>query len=129
MTDKKIKAYIAGPMMGYPCRNYEAFFYWAHRIKADQGWDIENPAEYDCRSLFKRVRIGFTYPGILLKDLKLISKCDCIVLLPDWSKSYGAKTELAFAKAVGKDIYEINEETNNLVNITGEKRTEFISND
>ena len=85
--DRKDRAYLAGPMMGKRCRNYESFFYWAHRLRAELDWDIENPAEYDCKALFKKVRLGFTYPIILIKDLQIIRKCDCIILLPGWEDS------------------------------------------
>lgn len=44
------------------------------------------------------------YTRHLLYDLALISRCDAIFLLPDWQDSPGAKAELSFAAAIGKQI-------------------------
>ena len=41
------------------------------------------------------------YAEILLEDLKLLSECDAIFMLDGWKDSPGARTEHAFAVALG----------------------------
>lgn len=49
------------------------------------------------------------YTYVLREDIRELSRYDAICLLPDWRQSKGARAELAFAKATGKKIYELNE--------------------
>ena len=50
---------------------------------------------------------GF-YAYCLLRDLMDLSLMDAICMLPDWESSPGAKAELAFAKAIGLRVFELN---------------------
>lgn len=81
----------------------------AETLLRGQGHQVFNPtrsglgehAEY--RSV---VRGTSFYTEIVLLDLKALSKCDAIYLLPDWKDSPGAKVELEFARAIGLKILE-----------------------
>ncbi len=37
-------------------------------------------------------------------DLEMVRRCDVVIMMPDWEDSVGACTELAVAKAYGKEI-------------------------
>ena len=45
------------------------------------------------------------YQEILLLDLAQLSRCDAVLVLPDWHRSPGAKVEIMLAMALGKPIY------------------------
>lgn len=45
------------------------------------------------------------YDYCLLKDLQKLALCDAIYMLADWRQSPGARTEHAFASAVGKRFF------------------------
>ncbi len=49
------------------------------------------------------------YRLCLFEDIRALSTCDAICLLPDWRDSPGAKAELAFAKAIGIEVHELTE--------------------
>ena len=38
-------------------------------------------------------------------DLRILARCDALVLLPAWMDSEGAKKELAVAEAIGLDVF------------------------
>lgn len=42
----------------------------------------------------------------LVGDFEIISRCDGMVMLPGWKKSYGAVAERIFAKWLGLPVYE-----------------------
>ena len=44
------------------------------------------------------------YTEIMLLDLDMLSKCDVICMLADWTESPGATAEFYFAKALGLEI-------------------------
>ena len=52
------------------------------------------------------------YQDYLVGDLELLSRCDAMVLLPDWKRSSGACIEVAYAKEHGIPIYEGSEMPN-----------------
>lgn len=56
---------------------------------------------------FRWRQIPKNLPDILLYDLQWLRTCDAICLLPDWRKSPGARSELAFARATGKKVMEL----------------------
>lgn len=94
--------YIAGPMRGHRCYNFQKFFSMAEKLEMC-GFEVINPAEIDTLKMFD----GWTYtscqyPDILLKDIQLIKeKADAVVLLNGWHESPGATAEFSFADAVG----------------------------
>lgn len=49
------------------------------------------------------------YKEIMLLDLRELTRCDAIYMLPDYKTSPGAMAELYFAKAIGLQIIYSNE--------------------
>ena len=97
--------YIAGPMRGHACYNFERFFYFASFLKQG-GYKVINPAQIDCEKMLGGwVYTDEQYPNILLADLNLIKDVDALFMLKGWEKSPGAKAEHALASAIGKGIY------------------------
>lgn len=95
-----MKIYLAGPMRGYRDHNFPAFHAAAADLRA-QGHEVFNPAENDD---------GISSRRELMKiDLSWIcDHAEGIALLPGWSFSTGARTEVALAHAIGgMEIWEI----------------------
>ncbi len=97
VTEKKIpeRLYVSGPMTGYPECNYPAFNEAARRLRAE-GFVVDNPAEVGAE--------GGKYADLLRKDIRLLLDCDGVALLPGWSESRGAKTEVHVAETLGLEI-------------------------
>ena len=105
---RKLVVYAAGPMTGLPKHNFPAFFKAEQRLKK-LGYRVVNPARMD-------VEAGeLTRDGRLIKQLSvrqivkrdidaIIEKCDCILLLPGWKHSKGARAERAVAEWLGLSI-------------------------
>lgn len=101
------KAYLAGPMSGFPQFNFPAFFDATKKLRA-QGWDIVSPAEIDNeedKGAALKSKDGDTrdvvamnhktWGDFLARDVKLIadSGITAIVFLPGWVDSRGARLE------------------------------------
>jgi hypothetical protein len=99
--------YIAGPMRGRECYNFEEFFVAAHFVKK-AGFGAINPAQIDTEKMFEGWQYTEDkYPDVLFNDLQVIKdKVFCIYLLEDWEYSPGAKAEVAYARAIGIPIIE-----------------------
>ena len=105
--------YIAGPMRGIRDNNWPAFDDAAARFR-NKGWKVYNPAQMDrddgwtpvseldghgCPSRTKR--------SVLKRDLRvIIDDCTAIAMLPGWSKSDGARAEVAVAEFLGLDMLD-----------------------
>ncbi len=102
-----MKVYIAGPMTGLPQHNFPAFDEAARRWR-QKGWHVLNPAEMDrmdnVHEFTTELLQGFLRKA-MSRDLECISQADAIALLPGWSKSSGARVEIALAKYLGLSIY------------------------
>lgn len=97
------KIYIAGPMRGYPCFNFERFFYWAFVLRIS-GYTPLNPAEHDCVTWLETGRIytPSDYDDLIKFDLEWIEKeADALFMLNGWEKSEGALQEYEKAKELG----------------------------
>lgn len=94
------RIYLAGPMAGYPERNYPAFMRAAKALR-DLGYEVYNPAEYEANTDEFPLRAAFTeYTNYIL------NRADFIALLPGHENSVGASAELALARVVKlKEIY------------------------
>lgn len=87
-------AYLAGPMTGYPNFNYDAFDAAAKQLRAlgltvfnpteTSGGDQSHPYAYYCR-----------------KDSLAVLDVDCVIVLPGWEESAGARLEVALATGLG----------------------------
>lgn len=78
------KVYVAGPMSGYPEKNYPAFHSAAAKLRA-QGHDVVSPAEICDESV--------CYREAMQRDIVGLLECDHIYLLDGWEKSKGATLE------------------------------------
>lgn len=101
-----MKCYIAGPMSGLPQSNFPAFDAAAAALR-DRGYEVVSPAELD-NAHDRAIALADlpptkTWGDFLARDVKLIADggIECIVLLPDWYKSRGARLE-AFIGLLGK---------------------------
>jgi Domain of unknown function (DUF4406) len=87
--------YISGPMTGYADHNYPEF----NRVESflqDSFPEIVvvNPATLHPPGEHSR-------EDCLRRDIKALCSCTDIYILEGWSKSEGAKIEIAVAKAIG----------------------------
>lgn len=97
------RAYIAGPMRGYPMHNFAAFAEAAEVLRA-QGWEVVSPAEMDLANGYDGSRPPTEDELIEMfeRDLAAIDTVDYIILLPGWESSVGVATEL---KHAAKDLH------------------------
>ncbi len=73
---------------------------------ADEWWQAQLKKGYSTNCQNTQDQMDY-YSYALLADHTLLSTCDAILLLPDWRKSPGARAELAFARATGKEVMEL----------------------
>lgn len=96
-----MKMYILGPMTDI--KDYEQNFDKAEHEIREEGCDtVYNPCWL---GTFLKDLAGFGYKDILLTDLMILSRCDAIVMLKGWQKSFGARTEFKMAYEQDKKIY------------------------
>lgn len=104
------KVYTVGPMTGYQEFNFPAFDQAAAKYRA-LGYEVINPAEHDREQGLdvtgmtgdpRELEGRFDLKEALLWDLHQAADADGIILLPGWSRSSGARAELALAAALGK---------------------------
>jgi nucleoside 2-deoxyribosyltransferase len=101
----KKKIYIAGPMSGKECYNFEEFFVVA-RILKNAGYEVINPAQIDAEKMFDGWQYTEDqYPLVLSEDITVITnEAFMVVLLDGWEESKGACVEKAFAEAIGLPV-------------------------
>lgn len=87
------RAYLAGPMGGYPGRNHARFHEAARRLRA-LGYEVWSPAEYDETN----IKTPGTRSEKILEDLRQVSQSDVVALLPGWELAPGACAEVALAQ-------------------------------
>jgi len=107
--------YLAGPMRGYPEFNFPAFREHA-RILRLSGYEIVSPAEKDESEGFdwsgskgtaeELVAANFNLSETLKADIGIIAddRCLGVIAMDGWEKSGGAKAEVAFAFATGRQV-------------------------
>lgn len=83
------RVYIAGPMMGIPDYNVQAFNEAANLLKR-QGFLVENPADHG-------IVPGAVWEDYMAYDLNRLGLCGCIYMLPGWASSRGATVEWRLA--------------------------------
>ncbi len=89
----KKKIYIAGKINGLP--NYRQIFKEAEDKLIAEGNVVMSPAV---------LGEGFDYEVYLPICLLMLQACDIVYMLSNWKDSKGAKVELDFALAQGKEI-------------------------
>lgn len=93
-----MKAYIAGPMTGYPNFNFDAFDEAQEALEAI-GYEVVNPANN-----FDR-RQDLPWDTYLRKAVSQVAECDTLFLLPGWVGSRGANLELFVATELGLEVF------------------------
>ena len=88
------KVYISGQITGLCLDECEKIFGEAEEKIKKLGLDPVNP-------LKNGLPKAATWVQHMGKDVELLLGCDAIYLLPNWSKSKGAKIELAIALQIG----------------------------
>ena len=98
--------YIAGPMRGHECYNFERFFHFAYMLR-DSGYEIINPAQMDCERMFEGwVFSEDKYEEVLAFDLAAIAtKADALFVLTGWEISEGANREIDLAINMNIPVY------------------------
>lgn len=94
-----MKAYLAGPMAGYPEQNWPLFKRVTSYLR-ERKYDICCPTE--CA-----VDITLGWLVCLKADLKGMLDCETIYLLPGWNKSRGATFELLIATILEYKIWRV----------------------
>lgn len=100
---RDLTAYVAGPMSGYPERNYPAFDE-AERYLRARGWRVFSPAEMDRADEANPATVPFA--EAMRRDYVALTRSGALFLLRGWGGSDGARAELACALVLRLRIYE-----------------------
>ncbi|MBQ7413839.1 MAG: DUF4406 domain-containing protein [Prevotella sp.] len=113
-----MKVYVSGKIgKGVPDEETLEKFKMAEDLIRSRGHEVFNPTTSglgvvaDQKENYAHVIGKRTtwYAEILKLDLNELSFCDAICMLPDWTDSPGAMTELYFAKAIGIMIVSLSD--------------------
>lgn len=96
------KAYLAGPMTGYPEHNFPMFRNYTKWLR-NHGYDVVSPEELETAE-GEGPRKAWSY--YLVRDLRELLGCDCIAVLPGWQKSRGATLEVYVGWRLGFSIFD-----------------------
>ncbi|WP_290906303.1 dATP/dGTP pyrophosphohydrolase domain-containing protein [Aquabacterium sp.] len=91
------RVYLSGPMTGIADNNFPAFHEWAARLRAD-GYAVVSPAE---------IPEAGSWELCLRADLRELSSCDAIAMMPGWENSKGAHLELHVAHRLGLEVIHL----------------------
>jgi len=97
--ERKVKAYIAGPMTGCVDFNFPAFFAAEAKLRK-MGFDVVNPARNDIELDGFNPKTDKARPHwwYMRRALPLVCSCDVVVLLPGWERSRGTANERHVAR-------------------------------
>jgi hypothetical protein len=84
-------------MTGIPEHNFPAFHEWSARLRAD-GFDVVSPAE---------IPDADSWELCLRADIRELTSCDALALMPGWENSKGANLELHLAHRLGLKIIHL----------------------
>ena len=90
------RIYIAGPMTNMPALNFPAFHAEAARLRA-LGYEVVNPAEVNPDP-------ATPWTDCMFRDLRELTECDGIAMLPGWEASPGASIERLWSIRTGKKV-------------------------
>jgi hypothetical protein len=88
-----LRVYIAGKITGD--KNYREKFAKAEMVLTAMGHCVLNPANLPS---------GMEQGDYMRICFSMIDCADCVVLLPDWRESSGARLERAYAEKIGKEV-------------------------
>lgn len=100
-------------MRGREHYNFPAFFA-AEAALEMRGYRPVNPARLDYQEGDARwddvkgtvvLNESFSFNAAMRRDIRAITECDGIALLPGWAGSEGARKEVDVARAIGLDLY------------------------
>lgn len=97
-----MKYYLAGRMTGLPHYNFPTFEIAARDLRS-KGFDVASPHEID-HGETPETRGRLPYQTYMRAGLKLLLKCEGIILLTGWELSKGCMTELYVAHALAMQI-------------------------
>ena len=103
-------AYLAGPMRGHPGLNFPAFHEAAAWLRKGN-WTVFSPAERDEADPVLNGDFsvgperGLDY--YMQYDLAAVSQADCVICLPGWETSQGARLETMVAVELAHPVFEI----------------------
>ena len=109
-----MKFYISGKIgEDNPSPETLAKFKKAEDMLEDKGHEVFNPTSEEWQNFLlmnwsaaEPLAVIDKYTYILLKDIQKLTKCDAVLVLPDWHQSPGAKVEMMLAMASHKPIYQ-----------------------
>jgi hypothetical protein len=94
----KNRVYLAGPMSGYKNWNYPAFHAAAKELRR-RGIAVFSPAEFNDDTTM-------SWEVYLRRELRALTRCKAVYVLPGWRNSRGARLEVRVAKALGMPVRE-----------------------
>jgi hypothetical protein len=92
-----MRLYISGAMTGFPDLNFPAFHAMAATLRA-AGHEVVNPAEINPDPTAE-------WTDCMFEDLKQLTGCQGVVMLPGWEASPGAQIERLWATRTGKRVF------------------------
>jgi hypothetical protein len=95
------KAYISGPMTGFPDDNRGAFRAAASKLR-ELGFEVLSPDELDAAVPVSSKK----WADYLRRDLTVLSVAEVLFALPGWRHSKGATLEMLIAGELGIPCYE-----------------------
>lgn len=104
---EKGKIYISGPITNVD--NWQKNFIAAEEALCDfvKAIAVVNPYRIAMRleSQYRKISSFPDYTDYMREDIKALSECDAICLLPGWRHSKGARMEYRIAKILCMDIF------------------------
>jgi Domain of unknown function (DUF4406) len=97
------RAFVTGPMSGIPDHNYPAFNRAADELRK-LGYYVENPTDNT-----NYIPVPTDWRGWMTLALNQLLRCECVVLLPGWENSRGAKIEERLARDLGMEVMTFQE--------------------
>lgn len=103
------KIYLSGPITsevpGFTKEGLKKMFYVYGAELEKEGHQVVNPLLVEaCEDNSCGVHDGHSWECWLKYDLIAMLECDAIFLLPNWSKSRGARLEFSVATSVGMEV-------------------------
>lgn len=104
--------YISGPITGV--EKWQDNFLQAEKelLELPGNFFVINPVaiERDIEKLFTKIEKTPDYTDYMRKDIKELSSCNIICMLPGWKRSKGARLEYRIAKILNMQILEFQPE-------------------